>query len=264
MRRAHLFELEDQPWWPGVLRDAMTAYLSQIMALTNMLDPLMPKVLEAAERSGAERIIDLCSGAGGPGSLVAAGLAGKGSDLRVHCTDLFPNQAHLQATADASNGRLTFEARPVDATSVPDDLVGLRTIFNALHHMPPDLARQILADAHDKGQPIAVFELVDRRLGNLVGLPFLPFFVALLLPTIRPFDWRWIPLTYLLPIIPLAVWWDGFVSMMRIYQPDELQELVVGLDDYDWDIGRIQLDAPGIPIYATYLVGMKKELASAP
>lgn len=258
MDRVHLFEWEDQPWWPDVLRDAMTAYLSRIMDVTRMLEPLLPKVLEAVERSGAERIIDLCSGAGGPAAQVARGLAERGSALPVHCSDLFPNRVQLQAAAEGSDGRLTFEHAPVDATDVPQHLVGLRTLFNAFHHFPPEVAREVLEDAHDKGQPIAVFELVDRGLGNLLGVPLIPLFVLGMLPTVRPFDWRWLPLTYLLPVIPFAVQWDGLVSMLRVYRPDELERLVEGLDGFDWEIGRIQLDAPGIPIFATYLVGRSK------
>ncbi len=258
MRRLHLFELEDQAWWPKFIRDGMTAYLSRIMAAFDMLAPLMPKLMEAAERSGAERIIDLCCGAGGPSALMASGLAERGSSLMVHGTDLYPNHAQLTAAAEASNGRLSYSSDPVDATDVPAHLTGLRTLFNGFHHMRPELARRVLEDAHDKRQPIAIFEVVDRRPANLIGLPAIPLLVALLLPTIRPLDWRWLPLTYLLPIIPLAVAWDGFVSMMRIYQPDELRELTTGLDGFAWDIGRIRLPAPGPPMFATYLVGLPR------
>ena len=45
--------------------------------------------------------------------------------------------------------------------------------------------------------------------------------------------------------------------MMRVYQPEELAELVVGLDDYEWDIGRIKLNVG--PIHATYLIGTAKK-----
>lgn len=45
MRRIHAFEFEDLAWFPEVLREAMTAYLSTLMDRTGMLDPLMPKVV---------------------------------------------------------------------------------------------------------------------------------------------------------------------------------------------------------------------------
>ena len=118
----------------------------------------------------------------------------------------------------------------------------------------------MLQDAHDQRQPIALFEVVDRRFGNLVGLPFLPLMVAALVPTLRPFDWRWALWTYVVPVLPLAILWDGLVSMLRVYQADEMTELVDGLEGFDWEIGRIRLDLPGIPLFANYLVGLPNAL----
>ncbi len=256
VRRVQWFELEDQSWFPALWRDAMTAYISRVMEATDMLAPIVPKVGEALARSGATRVIDLCSGGGYPSAYLATRLADAGHDVPVVASDLYPNGPALAEAVATSGGRLAVVDAPVDATAVPAEQEGLRTLFNAFHHFPPDVARRVLADAHDAGQPIAVFEVVDRRPANLLGLPFVPLAVALMLPFLRPFRWGWVPFTYLLPTIPLAGLWDGFVSALRIYQPDELRSLVVGLDGFDWDIGRIPL--PGAPIFATYLVGTPK------
>ncbi len=254
MRRLHLFEFEDQPWFPDVLRDVMTAYISKLMDMTGMLDPLMPKVVEALDRTGAERIVDLCSGAGGPALTMARALEDRNTP--IVCADKFPHARAADHVEQASGGRVSFDRRSVDAMDVRRDLTGLRTIFNAFHHFRPEQARRILADAHDAGQPIAIFETVDRRFANLAGIPAIPFFVLAVVPFLRPFRWLWIPLTYLLPIIPLLIMWDGLVSCLRIYQPPELRELVAGLDDFDWDIGRVPME--GAPIHATYIVGTPK------
>ncbi len=256
MKRVHAFEFEDQSWCPAVLRDAMTGYISTVMRKTDMLAPLMPKVIDAARATGVERVIDLCSGGGFPAARMARALAEAGTPLPVHCTDLYPNHAMLAATAEGADGQVTFEPSPVDATAVPPDMRGLRTLFNAFHHLRPAQARAVLADAHRSRQPIAIFEVVDRRPLNLVGLPFIPLFVLGMVPLIRPFRWAWVPLTYALPLVPLLGLWDGFVSCLRVYQPDELRALTAGLDDFDWDIGRTPL--PGPPVQATWLVGTPK------
>ena len=74
MKRRHLFEFGDQPWLPAFLRDAMTDYL----ALVYRLSPLPGVWAEVIERilkaTGSEEIVDLCSGSGGPMSLVVAEL----------------------------------------------------------------------------------------------------------------------------------------------------------------------------------------------
>jgi hypothetical protein len=57
------------------------------------------------------------------------------------------------------------------------------------------------------------------------------------------------------------VLWDGIVSCLRVYSPDELAEQIAALDPrhrdaYAWEVGRIRLGAA--PAHATYLVGRPK------
>jgi len=61
--------------------------------------------------------------------------------------------------------------------------------------------------------------------------------------------------TYLIPVLPLIVLWDGIVSMLRIYSPEQTKELTGDLQrpDYAWEIGRIQVR--GIPGGLPYLIG---------
>lgn len=61
MARIHLFELEDQPWFPPLLRDAGTAYLRKAAALTGQPGFMAPKLAELLRSSGARRLVDLCS-----------------------------------------------------------------------------------------------------------------------------------------------------------------------------------------------------------
>ncbi|PWT71878.1 MAG: hypothetical protein C5B46_07655, partial [Proteobacteria bacterium] len=53
---------------------------------------------------------------------------------------------------------------------------------------------------------------------------------------------------------------DGIVSMLRIYDPRELRELVEktsGNETFEWDIGI--LPVRGSPLGLTYLIGMPSE-----
>ena len=250
MPRMHLMEIEDQPWCPGVIRDAATGYLAFVARVSGHAAALLPKLRETLARSGQNHIIDLCSGGAGP-ILAIAG------DLRceITMTDLYPNIEALRATADNQRGNVHYVATPVDARAVPDDLVGLRVIFNAFHHFQPDDARAVLQDAVRARQPIAIFELVAREPGPLVGMLLTPLLTMLVMPFVQPFNWRWIPLTWLIPVIPALVLFDGVVSCLRVYSVEELRALVAAVDapGWSWDIGRIAL--PGAPSPATYLVG---------
>jgi hypothetical protein len=256
VRRLHLAELEDQRWFPAVLRDAGTAYLRLVLELSGHAALLVPKVREALARSGEKRIVDLCSGGGGALPVVVEALAREGVETRALLTDFFPNQSALRAIAASSRGRIDFVPEPVDATAVPARLDGLRTLFNSFHHFRPEQARGILGDAVRAGRPIAVFEVVSRELFPLAGLLLSPLLVWVLMPLVRPRRGAWLFFTYLVPIIPFFVLWDGLVSWLRIYSEPELRALVrdlPGAERWTWEIGRIRLGRA--PAHATYLIG---------
>lgn len=261
MNRLHLFELEDQPWFPRVLRDAGTAYLAFASRLAGHAAALAPKLEETLRAAGETRIVDLCSGGAGPIAGIVEQLAGRGVDVTALLTDFYPNEGALARACADSGGRIDWHRGPVDATRVPRELAGVRTLFNALHHFRPETARRILADAAASGRAIASFEVIAREPLSLLGILLAPLWVALSLPFLRPFQWSWLPLTYLVPLLPLFVLWDGVVSWLRIYSPGELQALVDALeprhrDAYTWEIGRIRLAGP--PVHASYLVGVPR------
>ena len=58
-------------------------------------------------------------------------------------------------------------------------------------------------------------------------------------PLIRPLRWWRLALTYLVPILPLLILWDGVVSSLRTYAPADLEKLTTGLggDGYHWRSG---------------------------
>ncbi len=255
MNRLQLVELEDLPWFPAILRDGGTAFLEFAERMSGHGRLMVGPIEKALDATGETRIVDLCSGGGGPGSMLADELKKRGRAVTVTLTDRFPNLpafAHAQAT---SAGKVAGHSSPVDATAVPAELRGMRTVFNAFHHFPPELARQILANAVRDRQPIAVVEVVSRELPMLLGLLLAPLTVTLSMPFWRPFRWPWVLLTWVLPVMQPFVLWDGVVSWLRVYSPGELRALVADIDapGWTWDIGTVQLG--GAPIHGTYLVG---------
>jgi hypothetical protein len=74
-------------------------------------------------------------------------------------------------------------------------------------------------------------------------------------PLIRPFRWSRLLCTYVLPIIPLVLLFDGVVSCLRTYRPQELREIVKKLSgiEYQWEAGEYSRASGQVPI--TYLIG---------
>jgi hypothetical protein len=179
-----------------------------------------------------------------------------GYPVSARMTDLHPNLERFEHARTASQGRIDFVAEPVDATQVPAALGGFRLISNALHHFRPDQARALLADAVASGRGIAVFEALSRSLPAALAITITPLLVLATALLIRPFRWSRLLWTYAVPVVPLVCLWDGLVSVMRIYTPDELHALVAevpGSDDYVWDIGQLRVASTPAPI--TYLIG---------
>lgn len=258
--RLHLFELEDQSWFPSAIRDLVTDYLHFVETKFAPHQPVASLVAEALQRSDCTRIVDLCSGGGGSIPSLLHALAAQGVRPQVTLTDRFPNTPAFQQVAAASHGQISFRNEPVDARTVPPEMRGLRTMFNAFHHFRPRDATAVLRDAVQAGQPIGIFEFSERSLRTLVPMFFLvPLLVAITTPFIRPFRWRRLLWTYLLPLVPLACWWDGIVSQLRAYSPTELQDLAeaVGAPTYCWRAGRVPIVSnPGC---LTYLIGYPDE-----
>jgi hypothetical protein len=256
MRRVHAFELEDQPWFPAVVRDLATDYLHFLQTTLALHRPAVALLADALAASGATAIVDLCSGGSGPLAAVQRDLAAAGRQVRATLTDRFPNVPAFEHAAAGSNGMLAYVETPVDARAVPPALTGFRTIFNAFHHFAPADAVAVLRDAAIHGQPIGVFELPRRSMSMLVPLLFTPIYVWIATPFIRPFRWRRLLWTYLLPLVPLTCWWDGIVSQLRAYTPAELQDLGrrTGVAGYTWRAGEARIgNTPGV---MTYLIGM--------
>ncbi len=146
----------------------------------------------------------------------------------------------------------------MDAKNVPKNLKGLRTQFLSLHHFKPKDAKQILQNAVDSNSAIAIFEAQERSIPSILAMFFSPISVLVTTPFIRPFKIGRIIFTYLIPIIPIVVLWDGVVSSLRTYSVKEMTELVNQLDnkdDFYWDINRIQ-SGPGAILY---LLGTPKK-----
>jgi hypothetical protein len=254
MKRFHLVEIEDQPWCPASIRDGATDYLQYIQSKMQPYRAIAPRLAKAIQITGADQIIDLCSGAGGPWvDLLPYVSANLDRPVPILLTDRYPNLSAWQRLNDQSEGIFQFVNNPVDAVQVPQNLTGFRTLFSGFHHFTPEEAARILQDTTSKGQGIGIFEATERKAPAMVGMLFVPLIVALVTPAIHPFRWSRLFWTYLVPAIPLIGLFDGFVSCLRTYTLEELREMVKPLASYTWEIGQERV--VGMPVKVTYLIG---------
>ncbi len=250
MRRLHLFEVLDQTWCPQAVRHGETDYLEAIISRTDAYGPVVEKFFRAIAESGVTRVVDLCSGGGGPWlSPRWRSTLAQHPGLHVLLTDKFPsNVLPARLAADPQRVAITFS---VDAANVPDNLRGFRTIFTSFHHFPDPFARDVLADAVKCGDGFAMAEVTSRTARALLTMLFMPLLALILAPWMRPFRWSRLLFTYLLPLIPLVLLWDGVVSCFRTRTPQELIALTAGFPQYEWTAGY----ARGSWLAPVYLMG---------
>jgi hypothetical protein len=260
MRRIHFIEIGDEPWCPTVIRRGVTDYCRFVTQVSGAFNPVAPLLAVALRRTAAQAIVDLGSGAAGPWLSLQPLLRKLGFDLPVCLSDQDPNLEAFEWARRQSGMALTYRSEPVDATQVPTELSGFRTMFSAFHHLRPEQARAALADAVAKEQGIGVFDWTRPSLLLFPLLLLTPLRVLLATPFIRPFRWSRLFWTYIIPALPLVLLFDTVVSLLRVYSVSDLRDLTAGLDRYNWDFGT--LGPKWMPIRMTYLIGVPRERAA--
>ena len=252
MRRLQLVEFEDAPWLPGAIRDGATDLLDLVFDRFGFYHGVAAELATVLDATGAHRLVDLCSGGGGGMLALVTRLRVTGRAVELVLSDRFPSasgRARVQSLGDPSTAYL---AQPVDAMLGGGDLAGVRTMASALHHFAPYDVSAIVAAVVARRAPLAFVDVAASP-----GLRRLPMFLAplamaanmavlfvgalLATPLVRPIRADRLLLTYLLPCIPLLVAWDGTVSALRAYAPEELlaaAHAVPGADGYVWNAGR--------------------------
>lgn len=257
MGRIHLFELEDQRWFPSFLRNYGTDFLQFLSNKTKLYKPVIPILTKGLKQSNTNQIVDLGSGGGGGLLWLNDELKKEIPDLKFLLTDYYPNIDAFKYTKQKSSN-FDFVQESVDARKVSNDLKGLRTLLLTFHHFKPEDAIKILQNAVDSGNSIAIFEAQERSFASILAMIFSPISVLLTTPFIRPFRIGRILFTYIIPIIPLFVLWDGLVSSFRTYSIKEMKNLVKQVNNnetYHWEMQKVK-SGPGVIIY---MLGIKKE-----
>lgn len=258
--RLHLFEWEDQSFFPHEIRNALTKYLFMVWTVGRFYKSTLPVLQDVLRSTTHKNIYDLCSGGGGAWSHIVQRIQKTHPDISIQLSDYYPNIEAFERLAQQSEGAIHFNPTSVDARSVDFPKGSIVTLLLALHHFEPSDVRKILSNATQQKTPIVIFEIQQRTVFDmLIMLTHIPT-CWLVMPFMNP-SWTQLLFTYVLPIIPLCIVWDGIVSALRTYTPTELQGFAKEVDTKDsfiWKSG-----SSTHPIHnLTYFVGTPKDTAS--
>ncbi|KAH6679304.1 hypothetical protein B0J14DRAFT_294651 [Halenospora varia] len=240
--------------------------------------------------------VDFCAGAGGPtpfiekdlntqlSSRMTNGSSGSNADnkgltprsprnasatgngtVKFVLTDLHP---HIPDWTEASkkSENLSFVSDSVDAANAPSSLNGgegkkIFRLYNlAFHHFDDRLGSDILRNTIETADGFGIFELQERTISSLITI----FAMGLLMFAITPFYfWRspgHLFFTYIIPIIPFVLVFDGYISSLRTRSAEEVQALMkeCGASCDGWSVksGHEQHTFP--TGYMTWVIGVKQ------
>ncbi|KAL1647342.1 hypothetical protein SLS58_002670 [Diplodia intermedia] len=223
--------------------------LIQRVSPADMAASLIVKALDEIKDDGSRiTVVDFCSGGGGPVPVIEKLVNKKRAErnkapIPFTMTDIKP---HIDAwmTACSRSPNLSYFPQPVDATDPPPAVISTTASANstdaqhssntrvfrlyclAFHHFPDDLARKVLESTIHTSDGFAILELQDRRLASLI-LMFLDFWLMFVVTIL----WFWhdplqLLFTYLIPILPFTLSFDGLVSSLRTRTFMEIMALV--------------------------------------
>lgn len=257
---SYLFEFEDLSWFPNTIRESMMDCLCFMIKILHIYQPIIPIILEGLQKTNSKQLVDLCSGGGGAMDQISQNINRHAHDkIKIVLTDKFPNVHAFQLLALKSNGDIGFLETSIDAANVPLNLTGFRTIFSAFHHFSKPFAKSVIQNAVDAKSGIGIFDGGDKNIFIIIGLiiihPFIFFFCT---PFFKPFRFSRLFFTYLIPIIPICQIWDGMVSIIRLYKPDELLKIATEVESetYFWRAGKMKNK---FGMHVTYLIGYPKQ-----
>lgn len=253
LKRRDWGEVEDLPGCPSWLRDAMTGYLQVVIEKARPYDVCAPVLRGLIDELSADHVLDLASGSGGPWPGLREELGEGLTSVGLTLTDIAPSRLAIERVAGTRG--VDYRSSSVSALDVPEVGAKVWTMFTGLHHFSPEEVKAIVQQVQDRGVGFAAFEATQRSFRGVLVTLLIPLLVLLMMPLVRPRRPLPLLLTYLPPLLPLVIWWDGLASTMRTYTPHELEMIVnsVASSEYEWRIS--ELEVPGAPIPVLSLVG---------
>jgi hypothetical protein len=257
--RMWLFEFEDLPWFPDIIRSAGTDFLRYFLIVNELYKPTISLIHQTLKEINEDKIVDLCSGGGGYIEQVYNEINNISErSISITLTDKFPNLKTYQFLKEKTNAGIDYAASSIDAANVPKELKGFRTMFSAVHHFQPEQITRVLQNAIENRSAIGFFDGGEKSIFAILGLMiFHPIAFLILTPFFKPFKLSRLFFTYIMPLVPIYTIWDGVVSILRMYKPEELLQIAESADaeNYIWKSGKTK---NRFGIHATYLIGYPK------
>ena len=225
-----LIELEDTSWFPNILRDQQLGYIGWLVQFIDLYRPIRKLLATWITASRSSTVFDLCSGSGEPMVSISKSFS-SGTDISL--SDKFPPE-------DISRFRsMNYIHLSVDVLSLEVEPNRYYTMFNAFHHFDDSEQTDIVDRLSRAHAPFCFVEILQPSFFTLIKVIFINTIGQLILaPFVRPFSWKRLLLTYIIPINLITTTYDGIISVLKSKNKSQYQTLLsnISSDDYQIDI----------------------------
>jgi len=253
-----LFEFGDLAWVPHIYHYYLRVYLIFFIKFVGY-DKLWAKQTEAfIAQNESNSIMEYGSGSGEPLMRMVSQLnCDKAKSLSYTMSDLKPLPEFVnKVNNEAPNNFVYFESSVDAANHKPKDEQAV-VFINSFHHLPPKVAHNVIKNNLENGNEMLILEYVRNNLLAYLSMLGGVLIVLLTAPFISKL--KHLPLTiiftYIIPLFPLMMLWDGLVSCRRAYNTKFFDKVIKEIDipvRVTTDINRSMLYPPGT--FATSIV----------
>jgi len=227
-----LFEFGDLKEMPSLYHLYLRRYLVFFYKVFGYYKLWVPAFSDFLEETKAEKIMECCSGAGEALELLESQLdSTQFNSVHYLLSDIQPRFEFVSKFNLEKEGRFHYIAESVDVTQLKVDLDCPKVFINSFHHFSQPQVENIFKSVLGNGNEILILEYVRNSLLGYLSMLMGPIVVLLTLPfVVKPKHFPIMALfTYLVPLFPLMVLWDGMVSCMHEYNAKQLRGIATGL-----------------------------------
>ena len=239
-RHRRVFEFNDLPWVPAVLRGTIVDALGRPLRWGHLLEGAGPALADCMRRAGTTDLVDLCSGSGEATlQLVSAARRSGAPAPRLTLTDLRPRVERWPENVQRIE-------TPIDVTRIPPALIEGRvvTICNSFHHFRPTMAASVLRQLCASARGVFIVELLNPSPWSFAAMAPLGLVALLATPALaQRRSLRQMALTWASPVALAMSAWDGVASALRTYRADELHAFAAPIEGWRWQAGTFSHSA---------------------
>ncbi len=212
-------ELEDFEWFPSILRQYQTDFIGFVVAKFNVYQPFIDYL--KSHSTACVHMIDWCAGSGEPAISI---FQKSGVFKQLELTDKFPSKYK----GEAKNIIYNMEAVDVLEARIKENTT--YTMFNAFHHFESSDQIKTVKRLKDNHANAFIVEILAPDFLFYLKILFTTTIGTLLLtPFLKPFSFKRLFFTYILPINVFTITYDGLVSVYKSKSVKQYQQQLNGI-----------------------------------